>query len=82
MARRGGGGADIGPMQASKVPLVGFVPDSQRYFDFHHSARDLFSAVNKRELHLGAAAMAGLVWQVANLDNPLPRDMNSDEPAE
>lgn len=82
IARRGGGGADIGPMGASQVPLVGYLPDSQRYFDYHHSEADLFSAVNARELHLGAAAMAGLVWQVANLDAPLPRDMNNAAPQE
>jgi len=77
LAKRGGGGSDIGPMAASKVPLVGFIPDSQRYFDYHHSVTDVIGAVNLRELHLGAAAIAGLVWQVANLDSPLPRDMNT-----
>ena len=53
----GGGGADIGPMRASGVPLVGFVPDAQRYFDLHHSANDVLSAVHPRELHLGASAV-------------------------
>jgi len=69
----GGGGADIGPMRASGVPLVGFVPDSQRYFDFHHAPTDVFGAVNRRELHLGAAAIAGLAWLVADREGALPR---------
>ena len=42
--------------------LIGFVPDSQRYFDVHHAATDVFENVNKRELELGAGSMAGLVY--------------------
>jgi Zn-dependent M28 family amino/carboxypeptidase len=69
----GGGGADIGPMSASGVPLVGFVPDPQRYFDVHHSPNDVFEAVNPRELHLGTAAIAALAWLVAEREEALPR---------
>ncbi|MCV6631204.1 MAG: peptidase M28 family protein, partial [Flavobacteriaceae bacterium] len=36
--------------------------DSQRYFDHHHSDIDTFDAVNKRELELGAATMASLIY--------------------
>jgi hypothetical protein len=42
--------------------LFGFEPDSQRYFDYHHTAIDTFDAVNKRELELGTAAMTALVF--------------------
>ena len=38
--------------------------DSQRYFDLHHSREDTLDKVNARELQLGAAAMASLVWLV------------------
>ena len=31
---------------------------SQRYFDVHHSGKDVFETVNPRELELGAIAMA------------------------
>lgn len=58
----GGGGADIGPLKAQKVMLFGFEPDSQRYFDYHHTEIDVFAAVNKRELEMGTAAMATLVF--------------------
>jgi hypothetical protein len=61
----GGGGADIGPLRALGTVLAGLVPDSQRYFDVHHSAADVFEAVSPRELHLGAAVMAALVWLVS-----------------
>jgi carboxypeptidase Q len=61
---RGGGGADIAPLKPQKALLSGYSPDSQRYFDLHHTAADVFSAVNKRELELGAASMAALVYLV------------------
>ena len=44
--------------------LIALVTDSQRYFDYHHSANDTFDKVNVRELELGAAAMAELVWLI------------------
>jgi carboxypeptidase Q len=75
----GGGGADIGPMRQSGVPLVGFLPDSQRYFDLHHSPADTIDQVNPRELQLGAAAMASLAWLVAEAPEPLPRISSEDE---
>lgn len=59
---RGGSGADIGPLKNMKGLLSGYSPDSQRYFDLHHSAEDTFDKVNKRELELGAASMAALVY--------------------
>ena len=57
-----GGGADIGPLGKQNVALIGFLPDSQRYFDIHHSAADTFDKVSKRELELGGASMAALVY--------------------
>ncbi len=57
-----GGGADISPLEEMKVPCIGFEPDSQRYFDIHHTARDVFESVNKRELHLGGATIAALIY--------------------
>jgi hypothetical protein len=58
----GGGGADIGPMKPLGTALMEYVPDPQRYFDVHHTAEDTFEKVNKRELELGAGAMAALVY--------------------
>ena len=59
---KGGSGADIGPLKQEGMVLAGLRPDSQRYFDFHHAANDTFDAVNKRELELGGATMASLVY--------------------
>jgi hypothetical protein len=62
---KGGGGADIGPLNRSfNTPLAGLQPDSQRYFDYHHARSDVFEAVNKRELELGAVNMAALIYLV------------------
>ena len=61
---KGYGGVDIGPLKNAYpgIPLFGFVPDSQRYFDYHHAPSDVFEAVNKRELELGAAAIASFTY--------------------
>ena len=59
-----GSGADIGPLKNGTTVLAGLVPDSKRYFDYHHAANDTFDAINKRELELGAAAMTSLVYLV------------------
>lgn len=58
----GGGGADISPLRDQDVFLIGLSPDTQRYFDYHHTDRDRLEAVHPRELKMGAAAMTGLVY--------------------
>ena len=62
--KKGGGGADISPLRTQNVPLIGFIPDSQRYFKYHHTGIDNFEAVNQRELELGAAAMTALIYLI------------------
>ncbi len=61
---KGFAGVDIGPLKKSfeKIMLLGFVPDSQRYFDFHHAESDVFESVNKRELELGCAAISSMLY--------------------
>lgn len=61
---QGGGGADISPLEKFNVPCIGYEPDSQRYFDIHHTADDTFDKVNKRELELGAAAIGSLIYLI------------------
>lgn len=62
--KKGTGGADVGPLLAHGATVAGLMPDSQRYFDYHHTAIDTIEQVNKRELEFGAAAMAALVYLV------------------
>lgn len=68
---KGGSGADISPLKAEETTLVGYRPDSQRYFDYHHAATDTFDKVNKRELELGSASMASMIYLMDKyLQNP------------
>jgi carboxypeptidase Q len=59
-----GGGADIGPLSKQGVPVLEFLPDSQRYFSYHHTPEDTIDKVDKRELELGSASMAALVYLI------------------
>jgi len=60
----GAAGADVEPLAPMGIPAGELRPDSQRYFDYHHTRIDTLDHVNPRELELGAAAMAALVWLV------------------
>jgi hypothetical protein len=61
----GGGGADVSPLNANlRTPVAELVPDTQRYFDYHHARNDVFENVNKRELEMGAVNMAALIYLV------------------
>ena len=59
---KGGAGADITPLKNETITLSGYKPDSQRYFDYHHTSIDTFDKVNLRELELGSAAMTSLIY--------------------
>ena len=60
----GGGGADIGPLRKFGTVMCSVNPGSQRYFDHHHAPNDVFEAVNKRELELGAVGMTAIIYLV------------------
>ena len=60
--KKGGSGADITPLKSQGGLLMGLRPDSQRYFDYHHTENDRIQAVNERELKLGGAAMTTMVY--------------------
>lgn len=65
---KGGAGVDVAPLKHGTASIhknmlqLGLVPDSQRYFDYHHAATDVFESVNRRELHLGAATLAAMIY--------------------
>ncbi|HEX4849546.1 MAG TPA: M20/M25/M40 family metallo-hydrolase, partial [Puia sp.] len=61
----GTGGADVDSLKIKLgIPAAELIPDSQRYFDYHHAAGDVFEHVNKRELELGSVNMAALIYLV------------------
>jgi carboxypeptidase Q len=68
---RGFGGVDIIPLRDRGTIAMGLLPDSQRYFDVHHSAKDTLEEVHPRELELGAVAMAVFAYVLA--EEGLPR---------
>ncbi len=57
-------GTDIYPLHDMGVPTAELAPDSQRYFDIHHTEEDTFDKVNRRELLLGATAMTQLIYMI------------------
>ena len=57
-----GSGADVSLLKGNSLVLAGLKTDSQRYFIHHHSEMDTFDQINKRELELGSATMATLVY--------------------
>jgi carboxypeptidase Q len=65
---KGGGGSDISPLKALGALQIGYIPDSQRYFSYHHSANDTFEHVDIRELQMGSAAIASLIYLIDLFD--------------
>jgi len=59
--RKGGSGVDVQKIKNARLHM-GYVPDDQRYMDYHHSANDVFEAVHPREFELGAAAIAIMAY--------------------
>lgn len=60
------GGVDITPLrEQTGASTFGLKPDATHYFDYHHSARDQLEAVVPTDLQRGAAAMATLVYLLA-----------------
>jgi len=57
-----GSGADISSLKEQGAVVMGLLPDTQRYFDYHHAESDIYENVNRRELQLGAATMAAMVY--------------------
>ena len=55
------------PLAEGGTITIGLIPDSQRYFDVHHSGRDVLDTVNPRELELGAIAMAVFTYVMAQV---------------
>lgn len=57
-------GVDIYPLKEQGIPLFALMTDSQRYFDYQHAPNDVFENVNRREMQLGSAAIATLIYLI------------------
>ena len=57
-------GTDLYPLHDMEIPTAELVPDSQRYFDIHHTEEDTFEKVNRRELLLGASTLTQMIYMI------------------
>ena len=71
--RPGWSGADVGPIVREGVPGIGHRVDGSRYFHFHHNDADQLDAVDPQDLRRNIAAIAALVYGLAEVEEPLPR---------
>ena len=71
--RRGGGGADIGPIMREGVPGMGLNVDGEKYFWYHHTAADTIDKLNQADYNECVATMAVFAYVVADMDQSLPR---------
>ncbi len=67
----GEGGTDVSPLMKLGVPGVGHVTTMARYFEWHHTAADAMSAVDPIELRKNVAAMAVMMYALAEMDGTL-----------
>jgi carboxypeptidase Q len=67
----GGGGADIGPLEAAGVPQIGLEVDMATYFDIHHTAADTFDKINRSDLDLCVGVLAATVFVLADMEESL-----------
>lgn len=63
-----GGGADIGQLYKEGLIMIGLRPDGHRYFEIHHAATDVLASVNARELEMGSATMAAVIYLLDKYD--------------
>ena len=71
--RKGGGGADIGPIMRQGVPGMGLNVDGEKYFWFHHSDGDTIDKLNIQDFNECVATMATYAYAVADISERLPR---------
>ena len=63
---KGYSGVDIRPLKEFYPNMVqlGIAINSQEYFKYHHTEADVFETVDRRELALGCAAMASMIYLI------------------
>ena len=71
--RKGGGGADIGPLMQGGVPGMGLNVDGEKYFWFHHTDADTIDKLNIEDFNECVATMAMHAFVVADMEQRLPR---------
>ena len=70
----GGGGADIAPIaQAGNVPMMAYLGSPTRYFAIHHTEADTVERISAEEVSKAAAAIAAVIYVVADMPEALPK---------
>ena len=70
----GGGGADIGPISTlGRVPMMAYSGDSTKYFTIHHTPADTIDRIEPQEVSRAAAALAAMIYVVADMPQALPK---------
>ena len=70
----GGGGADIGPIAAlGRVPMMAYAGDPTKYFTIHHTPADTVDRIAPQEVSKAAAAIAAMVYVIADMPQSLPK---------
>jgi hypothetical protein len=69
--RRGGGGADIGPLMRSGVPGLSLDTVGEHYFDWHHSHADTLDKVEPRDFRKAVALFAVMGYVLADMEERL-----------
>ena len=73
--RRGGGGADIGPLMADGVPGLGLRTVGEHYFDWHHTHADTFDKIDPQNFRRAVATLGVMGFVLADMsDRLVPED--------
>ena len=67
-------GVPCGSLKVVDSDADGPLDQKNRYFWYHHSNADTMLALNKREVEMSAATMAGWIYSVASVPTALPRN--------
>jgi len=67
----GDGEADIGPLMRRRVPGVSHRTTMEHYFDWHHTQSDMLDKVDPIELRKNVAALAVMVYALAEMPERL-----------
>jgi hypothetical protein len=69
--RKGGGGADIGPLMAEGVPGLGLRTVGDHYFDWHHTEADTLDKVEPDNVRRATALLAVMGFVLADMEGTL-----------
>jgi carboxypeptidase Q len=69
----GGGGADIGPITRLGVPAMSPLVEGSRYFWYHHTEADTPDQLDPADMQRLTAAIAVMLYVVADMPERLPR---------